>query len=190
MRTSKLRVRLEHQPNFSSGLTEIEAWGEATLPLELVPPPAGNLAYNPNADGFPKAKASFSDRFGGLPSKAIDGRTVFLPTPMNRWTSYESKSATDWLEIDFGKSLEFRRVEMAIYDDRGGVQSPAKVMIQQWTGTEWTDTTDLKISPEKPAGGQWNVATFAPVQSSKVRIVFTHEGTARSGVTEVMVWND
>jgi hypothetical protein len=190
MRTSKLRVRLEHQPKFSSGLTEIEAWGEATLPLELVPPPAGNLAYNPNTDGFPKATASFSDRFGGLPSKAIDGRTVFLPTPMNRWTSYESKTATDWLEIDFGKSLEFRRVEMAIYDDRGGVQPPAKVMIQHWTGTEWRDTTDLKTSPERPAGGQWNVATFAPVQSSKVRIVLTHEGAARSGVTEVLVWND
>lgn len=190
VRTSKLRVRMEHQSNFSSGLTEIEAWGEATLPLEPVPPPAGNLAYNAKSDGFPKANASHSDRFGGQPSKAIDGRTVFLPTPMNRWTSYESKSATDWLEIDFGKSLEFRRMELAIYDDRGGVQPPAKFMIQYWTGNEWQDTADLKTSPEKPAGGQWNVATFAPVQSSKVRIVFTHQGAARSGVTEVLVWNE
>ncbi len=38
---------------------------------------------------------------------------------MNRWTSYESKNKADWLAIDFGKPTEFRRVELAIYDDRG-----------------------------------------------------------------------
>lgn len=47
--------------------------------------------------------------------------TLLLLSPMNRWTSYESKSETDWLEIDFGREVEFRRMELAIYDDRGGV---------------------------------------------------------------------
>ena len=62
---AKLRVSLDHRPDGKSGLSEIEAWGDATLPLEPAPPPAGNLAYNPKPDGFPKASASFSDRFGG-----------------------------------------------------------------------------------------------------------------------------
>ncbi len=44
-----------------------------------------------------------------------------------------------------------------------------------------------------PAGLQfyeWNAATFPPVTSTKLRIVFTNNGNARSGVTEVMVWNN
>jgi len=187
---SKLRVTLHHQTDGKSGLTEIEAWGDAQLPLEATPPPAGNLAWNPKPDGFPKASASFTDRFGGKPSSAIDGKTVFLPSPMNRWTSYESKSESDWLEIDYGRMVEFRRLELAIYDDKGGVQPPTSYVIQHWTGTEWRDVVNVRKSPEQPLGSQWNEARFDPVKSSKTRIVFTHRGQSRSGVSEVLIWNE
>ena len=187
---AKLRVTLHHRPNAKSGLTEIEAWGDAKLPLDPTPPPAGNLAWNPKPDGFPKASASFTDRFGGKPSSAIDGKTVFLPSPMNRWTSYESKSESDWLEIDFGRAVEFRRMELAIYDDKGGVQPPVSYAIQYWSGTDWRDVANVSKSPEQPVGSQWNEARFTAVSSSKARIVFTHRGQSRSGVSEVLIWND
>jgi hypothetical protein len=188
--TTKLRATLHHRAAGKSGLTEFEAWGDATLPLEPIPTPAGNLAHNPRPDTYPKASASFTDRFGGKSQAALDGITNFLPSPMNRWTSYESKSLTDWLEIDFGKEVEFRRIELAIYDDSGGVQPPTSYLIQHWTGTEWRDVSNLKLTPEQPLGSHWNTARFDPVQSSKARIVFTHKGQARSGVSEVMIWND
>ena len=41
-----------------------------------------------------------------------------------------------------------------------------------------------------PAGGQFNEVRFATVKASKVRVVFTHAGKARSGVSEVFVWDD
>ncbi len=44
--TSKLRITLVHDGKFRSGLTELEVWGKAKLPLEQLPHPAGNLAYN------------------------------------------------------------------------------------------------------------------------------------------------
>lgn len=187
---TKLRLTLQHPPAGKSGLSEIEVWGDCILPLEPVPPPSGNLAYNPKSEGYPMASASFTDRFGGRPSSAIDGKTVFLPSPMNRWTSYESPSESDWLEIDFGKPTEFRRVELAIYDDRGGVQPPSVYRIEYRKDNEWLEVPHLKRHPDKPIGGQWNAARFDPVTSNKLRIVFTHQGKARSGVTEVMVWND
>jgi hypothetical protein len=49
---------------------------------------------------------------------------------------------------------------------------------------------DVKKNPEKPAGSQFNQATFSKTRASKVRIVFTHNGKARSGVTEIMVWKE
>ena len=54
----------------------------------------------------------------------------FLPSPLNRWTSYESPNESDWLEIDFGAEKTFSRVELAIYDDRGGVQAPARYDVE------------------------------------------------------------
>ena len=190
LKTRKLRVELLPDEGSRTGLTEIEVWGDAMLPLPAVPPPAGNLAFNDGKSEFPRAAASHHDRFGGVPKSAIDGITNFLPTPTNRWTSYESKTPTDWLEIDFGKAVEFRRVDLAIYDDRGGVQKPEAYELEIWSDGTWQAIERVKKIPEEPAGSQWNQAIFEPVASNKLRIVFTNAGNARSGVTEVMVWNE
>ncbi len=116
-------------------------------------------------------------------------KTNFQPSPTNRWTSYESPNEKDWLEIDFGKPVTFRRVDLAIYDDRGGVQTPVQYEIQVWDSKEW-QTIPCKLDPAEPAGSQWNSAGFEAKTATKLRIVFTNRDKARSGVTEVMVWNE
>lgn len=184
----KLRLTLTHAAGSRSGLTELEAWGIGKLPYQPAPPPAGNLAFNPKREGYPRATASHSDRFGGNPQSAIDGKIIFLPTPMNRWTCYESPDATDWLEIDFGKPQEIGRVDLHIYDDRGGVQSPKAYNIEVHDGKQWKEVDEPQYTPAKPAGSVMNTVRFKPLVSSRVRIVFTHQGNARSGVTEVEVW--
>ena len=188
--TQKLRATLTHSAAGPSGLTEFEAWGDVKLPLESLPHPPGNLAYNDGGSEFPKATASYHDRFGGVPKSAIDGRTNFLATPTNRWTSFESPNKVDWLEIDFGKQVEFRKVDLAIYDDRGGVQRPIKYDFEIWNGDKWQPIEDVQRKPEEPAGSQWNSATFKSRKATKLRILFTNRDRARSGVTEVMVWSD
>ncbi|MGN6642586.1 MAG: MGH1-like glycoside hydrolase domain-containing protein, partial [Verrucomicrobiota bacterium] len=142
MNAQKLRIVFANGKNGRVGLTEIEAWGELKGVYQIAPPPAGNLALNLRGDGFPKATASFHDVFGGVPRLANDGKNVYRPTPVNRWTSYGSTNATDWLEIDFGESKEIGRIELCLYDDRGGVQPPASYTVQSWTGSEWSDIPD------------------------------------------------
>jgi hypothetical protein len=188
--TTKVRAVFRHAAGGKTGLTEFEVWGDARLPLAAPPHPPGNLAYNPGGKPFPKASASYADRFGGRPESAIDGKTNFLPTPTNRWTSYESPNATDWLEIDFGAEKAFSRLELAIYDDRGGVQPPTKYEVEVWDGKGWKQVTNAKKAPEKPTGSQFNEVRFDRARASKVRVVFTHAGKARSGVSEVFVWGD
>ena len=48
----------------------------------------------------------------------------------------------------------------------------------------------MRKTPEKSAGGAYNEARFEAVTARKVRVVFTHAGKARSGVTEVLVWRE
>lgn len=183
----RLRVTLTHRAGASSGLSEVEAWGTGTLPLEPAPPPAGNLALNQKGEGFPRASASWTSRFDKVAS-ANDGIVSFRPSPNNRWTSYESQEASDWLEIDFGEEKTFSRVELSIYDDRGGVRAPRSYRIESWDGAAWKAVEGVTLDPAKPQGGAVNRATFAPVSASRVRAVFEHEGGARSGVTEMEVW--
>lgn len=187
---TRCRVVLVHAPGGRTGLTEIEAWGDGTLPYTPASPPPGNLALNMTGRGFPKATASFSDVFGGQAPKAIDGKINFQPNPINRWTSYGSTNASDWLEIDFGAPKEFNRVELLLYDDRGGVQPPARYTLETFTEQGWREIPGQRKSPESPIGSAVNTVTFPKVTAPRLRAVFTHQGKARSGATEVMVWND
>ncbi|HZT82919.1 MAG TPA: discoidin domain-containing protein, partial [Gemmataceae bacterium] len=187
LETRKLRAVLTHRDNSRAGLTEFEAWGDADLPVAPAPPPAGNLAFNPGGKLFPRASASYTSRFDKV-QMANDGVVSFNPSPHNRWTSYESPNAADWLEIDFGGEKQVGRVELAIYDDRGGVQAPASYSVQYWDGKSWHDAAEQKRSPEQPTGGQVNEVRFRKVRTARVRVVFTHKGKARTGVSEVFIW--
>lgn len=184
----RLRVELEHDGETRAGLTEIEAWGPGTLPYRAPPPPPGNIAYNRSSEGYPRASASHHDRYGGTPDKAIDGRVNYQPSPVNRWTSYGSPRESDWLEVDFGQPRSFRRVELLIYDDRGGVQPPRAIAIEAWKDGAWHLVENAVAEPATPEGNRSNTIRFDPVTASKVRAVFTHAGKARSGVTEFEVW--
>ena len=188
MEVAKLRAVFRHAEGGATGLTAFEAWGPGERPYTPAPPPAGNVAFNATGEGYPKATASHSDRFGGVPERAIDGRIVYIPTPMNRWTSYGSPNEQDWLEVDFGEEKTVGRAVLHIYDDRGGVQPPKDYVVQAWTGETWRDVDVASRDPEKPTGSMANTVTFAPATTRKVRVLFTHAGRARSGVTELELW--
>jgi hypothetical protein len=189
LETDKIRAVFTHAGKNRTGLTEFEAWGDATIPY--IPPrsPEGNLALNETGKGFPKASASYTSRFDKVEA-VNDGRIFFRPTPANRWTSYESPNVEDWLEIDFGAGKAVGRVELYIYDDGGGVQAPRKYTLQWWDGSTWKNVDKVTKSPEKPTGGVKNTITFPAVETSKMRVVFTHQRKSRSGLTEIEMWRE
>ncbi len=179
----KFRIVFTHRGDFRTGLTELEAWGRASGKVEVAPPPPGNLALGA------KASASFTSRFDHV-LEVNDGVMSFAPTPRNRWTSFESPNPADWVEIDFGQEKQVGRVELAIYDDRGGVKAPQDYNVQLWDGKEWRDAARQIKSPARPVGGRFNEVKFERARTSKIRVVFTHAAKARSGISEIMVWGE
>lgn len=190
LETSRIRLLLTHAKVGRTGLTEWEAWGRDSVPYRAAPPPPGNLALNRSGRGFPRATASFTSRFGDSPQMAIDGRFIFTPTPMNRWTSYGSTNEVDWLEVDFGTPREVARAEVHLYDDHGGVQAPKEFYVEYWDGGAWARVGSAVHTPERPLGGAVNTVRFQSVSTLKIRIQFVHNGPARSGVTELELWKD
>jgi hypothetical protein len=187
--TQRLRVVLTHAACAKSGLTELEVWGDARLPVEPASPPAGNLALNPQGKGFPKAEASFTSRYDRV-EMANDGIMNFNAAPHNRWTSFESPHKSDWLAINFGEPKRVGRVELAIYDDHGGVQPPADNKVEYFDGKDWRAVENVSRSLQRPTGGQYNEVRFDAVKTAKIRVVFVHRGNARSGVSEILIWPD
>ena len=187
---AKLRITLEPRPGMRVGLSEMELWGDAILPLVPAPPPTGNLAFNPGGEGspeYPKATASHTSRYDQV-ERSIDGIVSYQTNPNNRWTAYESPHESDWLEVDFGEPRTFARLEVALYDDRGGVQPPERLHVEVLAAGEWTAVSDAIHTPHKPLGNALNEVTFTPVTAAKLRVVFTHRGASRSGVSEIFVW--
>lgn len=70
----------------------------------------------------------------------------------------------------------------------GGVRTPEKFEIQYLVGEEWRPVVESSRSPEAPTGGKWNEVRFEPVTAKKIRVLFTHQGNYKSGVTEMLVW--
>jgi hypothetical protein len=187
MDLSKVRLTIKHQAGKTSGLSEVELWGDATLPIEPAPAPAGNLAFNRGSMPYPKITASHTSRFDSL-ATVNDGRIVFTPTPANRWTSYESTTATDWLQVEFQTPLTVGRAVLHVYDDGGGVQAPTEIKLQYRVNDGWKDVAVKRLSPEKPTGSVANTVFFEPVRAKQMRVLFVHKGAARSGLTELELW--
>ena len=120
----------------------------------------------------------------GLPPEAIFGFTVTQDFEGDHFTFF--KPPLEDIEALFGIVVQ----ELAIYDDRGGVQPPTKYEVEYWDGKTWKVVANAKATPEKPTGGQLNEVRFDGVTAAKVRVVFTHAGKARSGVSEVYVWKE
>jgi hypothetical protein len=193
IKIEKLRVSLVNAPGRKSGMTEIEAWGPDVRPYVPARPPAGNLAFNPNPkdkDSYPKASASFSGKTGDNPENAIDGKIGHRSRPMTRWTCQGSPNTSDWLEVDFGAKKQVGRLLLYIFSDGGGVREPKGYVAEGWTGTEWKAIPSQSTNPEKPAAHMINTVTFPPISTSKIRVVFTHngEGDSRTGINELEIW--
>lgn len=122
-------------------------------------------------------------------AQLCDGIISYNDSPRNRWTAYNSPNASDWAEYDFGSDCTFSSAKLYVYNDNGGVQSPASYDIQYWNGSGWVSVSDLSITPSQPETGL-NTATFSAVTSSKFRIVLNHKGNGvYSGLTELS-WNN
>ena len=62
--------------------------------------------------------------------------------------------------------------------------------MQYLAEVEWRTVENLVKSPQTPMGSALNNATFTQVTTTKIRIVFTHQGASRSGLTELELRNE
>jgi hypothetical protein len=181
--TRKLRVTMTHRPGATSGLTEIEAWARAALPLAAPTAASGNLAY------AGRASASFTGARDRV-EEVHDMRVAFTRYSRNRWTSHGSPNARDWVEIDLGAPATVGYVELYLFGDGRGVAAPRGYVVQWWDGARWADARERSRLPARPTASAVNAVWIEPVRTSRVRVVLEHDRPSASGITELTLWSE
>ncbi len=183
----KFRITVTARHGSATGLTEVEAWGNATLPLTRPDAPIEDLAFNGRGIGFPKASASYTSPFDRI-EEINDGKVLFSSSSRNRWTAFKSPAKRDWVAIDFGVRKNVGRIEIYYWGDGGEVSAPATVKPQYWTGRAWRDFVVSSSYPEKPISPAMQTIFVKPVVTRRLRVLIDHAGRSRAGITELMAW--
>jgi hypothetical protein len=179
--TSRVRAVLTHRPGVASGLTELEAWGTADLPLPGPTASVQNLALGA------KVSASFSSQDDQL-ARVNDGRIALTRYTGNRWTTRGSPHARDWIGLDFGVPQRVGQVDLYLWGDSAQVTAPRGYWIEYWDGATWVEAREASRAPTAPMTWALNTVKVLPVETPRIRIVFEHARPAASGVTEIAVW--
>ena len=163
--------------------------GRLSVPVSSAPvsmPAEVNDASNPSGAGYPRPFASYTNAIDST-WEVLDGRVYYDDIPHSRWTNYNSPNASDHLGVDFGVPTPVRDVRMHLYDDGGGVRTPASYELEYWTGAEWRVVPDQHRTPL--SGNTVNRITFPTLTTTRLRVRFENPPGAKVGVTELGAWS-
>jgi hypothetical protein len=189
LRTPKLQLVVTHRPGAYTGLSEIEAWAHAEAPFAAPAEKPRNVAINPSGTGFPKLSASFTAS-GSRIETANDGVIAYTRYSDNRWSARGTPNRSDWLQVDFGAPRRVSRAEIHFAGEGGGLAAPGRYLLQYWSGTRWQDVREERRLPTTPEAAAVNTVWFAPVETSRMRVVMEHAAPSATAITELRIWKD
>ena len=143
-----------------------------------------DLAVNYAKKGFPAPSASINNSTNEL-YQAVDGRVWFYPNVRNYWSNAGSQNAEDWFSLDFGTEERFSYAQLYFYADDTNFKAPAKYTIQYWKDENWLDVSDSHTTPKKPLENGENAIVFRPVNTSRLRVLFTNPKQAAVALVEM-----
>ena len=182
--TTKIRVMGYASGDGWGRLTELEAWTSAS------PAPRYNVALGATAT------ASSAATSGWGASGVVNGDRKSLnwgngggwadAAPVN--------SFPDWLQVDFGTTKTLDEIDVfTLQDNWGGSTEPTQAMtfsqwgvtayeVQYWDGAAWVTVNGGNITGNNKI---WRRFTFAPVNTTKIRVLTHAAADGYSRLTEI-----
>ncbi|WP_235994656.1 discoidin domain-containing protein [Nonomuraea montanisoli] len=132
------------------------------------------------------ASASYTGS-GSTLAGAVDGYPVNEPF----WGAGGSPNGQDWYELNFGAARTFNEVRLYFKDSRPAsstYRAPSAYDIQYHNGSAWVSVPGQAKSPATPRAN-YNVVTFGAVNAQRMRVLATNASGAKTGLTEIKVFN-
>jgi hypothetical protein len=132
------------------------------------------------------ATASYTGS-GTSTGAAVDGYPINEPY----WGAGGSPNSQDWYQLNLGSAKTFDEVRLYFKDSRPAsstYRAPSSYEIQYQNGSTWTTVSSSVKTPSTPTGN-YNVVRFNAVTAQNVRVLMTNASGAKSGLTEVKIFN-
>jgi hypothetical protein len=124
-----------------------------------------------------------------------DGQFGLTTYQSNRWIARNSPNAQDWIQVDFDAPTTVNEAEVYLWGNApryrartdSTITDPAALGVQALIQNEWQDVSGLSAFPDRPKAMARNILRFDPIETTAIRIVFTHPDGAGSGATELIL---
>ncbi|QOS77130.1 putative Ig domain-containing protein [Paenibacillus sp. JNUCC31] len=177
---------------FAGSLDEIKLYSRALLAADIAalaadkpsPPvvePPGPI--NPNVAVEGNVTASYVSPWESLvglndeyePTSSADrGHPIY--------GNWDTRGTEQWVQYDFDRPFTLSSSEVYWFADHDGIDLPASFYIQYWTGTDWVkvpDPSEYGVLPD-----QYNVTSFDPVTTTKIRLTMKAKATTSTGIQQ------
>lgn len=167
-----------------------EDLGRLEVPFEPFEPrryerPA-NWAVNNDGGHFPFVETSSADPLHP-PFWAQDGNRWYHESPPNFWSSGAPSVNESWIRVDFGVERPISTLKLYFMDGVKGTKAPKEFRIEILRKGEWVSAEGSRV-PASPEGRRANRVEFGRINTSSLRVVFTPDGDAPVGLTEIEAW--
>ncbi|MGW4961834.1 galactose-binding domain-containing protein [Nonomuraea sp. NPDC004186] len=122
---------------------------------------------------------------GSTTAGAVDGFPINEPF----WGG--TTAGQDWYELNFGSAKTVNEVRLYFKDSRPAsatYRAPASYDIQYYNGSAWVSVPGQAKTPSAPRAN-YNVVQFSAVSTQRLRVLATAASGARTGLTEIKVFN-
>lgn len=92
------------------------------------------------------------------------------------------RTGTQWVQYDWPLPVNTARIEVYWFDDQRGVRLPTACRLLHWDGAAFVPVKDVQgLGLE---AGRFNVTTFPPLTTTKLRLEFDGRETSSTGLLE------
>jgi len=100
--------------------------------------------------------------------------------------NWNNPGTTQWVQYDFPGSYTISRCDVYWFDDDQGIDLPASCAFKYWDGSNWVPVSN----PQGLGvlGNQFNITTFTPVTTTRIRLEITAKPNYSTGILEWKVW--
>ena len=197
--TSRIRVFVTNALNTWSRIAEVEAYSAGTAGAPAPPTSPSGRTNVALASNGAVASASSVNSSGYAASGAINGERNGAPWGHGGgWNDGTANAFPDWLQVDFAAAATIDEVDVfSVQDNYSAPSTPTGSMtfslyglkdfqVQYWTGTAWQTVPGGAITGNSLV---WRQISFAPVTTSRIRVLITSALNTWSRVTEIEAYS-
>ncbi|WP_370255563.1 hypothetical protein [Streptomyces sp. V4I8] len=120
-----------------------------------------------------------------LGQPGFDERANRPHTVNPRWGTWP-ETGQQWAEPTWASAKTLNKADVYFFDDDQGIDLPASWKLQYWNGSAYVDVPGASGYPL--ARNQYNSVTFTTIDTTRLRVLLTSNGTNSVGLLEAEVY--